>query len=570
MLTDPVKQVCAICRDQPLVFHECPDCSARYCASGCLRSWYEHTRSLRGEPIEVTVNSTDTEKIDQLKVKLQPDGDVVTFDLFRAAGGKVVAELDPEQRWGITSVDGWELGQPGPGHHWRPHRGVKLILEELGRCRKCKKQFAVPEYVCNSAARGTKSGNGSAPGRRVRTFEASTQTDATYQEMGTQTEAEFQEAEIQACSIQTLSRSQAALAGHALAALAAPGGDSSEMLLTSNPSLASRQLREALTQLRVASPNDPEARHQLQAAEEALQRLAPEGLAEAAASQESAEMVAPTPGEEPRGQGLRQALRHLRFQLPSFEADGLQQVLTALTSLSELLPLCMCPGVPSWRQVADSGNWPWRGTKDADAPGWSELKDALSALSQLAMGLFEREGIDATGADQSPQGFFRRAVRALHELVLFLDQRRRDEAMAEAQAAAAGATSLNPLGPATTGPSIGLTPGLGGLTLTPMGMTPMGMVPPGMRPLSGGCGVLSPSAGFGAAPAIQPLRGAMNPIDNFLATAPAKKPGLSLAMDAPMVDPLLGNVPAAPKDSTPRGDKEMRNAMTAMFTKKKR
>lgn len=510
------------------------------------------------------MNSTDTEKIDQLKVKFQPDGDVVTFDLFRAAGGKVVAELDPEQRWGITSVDGWELGQPGPGHQWRPHRGVKLKLEELGRCRKCKKQFAVPEYVCNSAARGTRSSNGSAPGRRVRTFEASTQTDATYQEMGTQTEAEFQEAEIQACSIQTLSRSQAALAGHALAALAAPGGDSSEMLLTSNPSLASRQLREALTQLRVASPDDLEARHQLQAAEEALQRLAPE----AAASQESAEMVAPTPGEEPRGQGLRQALRHLRFQLPSFEGDGLQQVLTALTSLSELLPLCMCPGVPSWRQVADSGNWPWRGTKDEDAPGWSELKDALAALSQLAMGLFEREGID--GADQSPQGFFQRAVRALHELVLFLDQRRRDaEAkMAEAQAAAGGATSLNPLGPATAGPSIpGFPPG--GLTLTPMGM----MVPPSIGPLSGGCGVLSPSAGFGAAPAMQPLGGAaINPIDSFLASAPAKKPGLSLAMDAPMVDPLLGNVPAAPKDSTPRGggDKEMRNAMTAMFTKKKR
>mmetsp|Transcript_78922 Transcript_78922/g.124552 ORF Transcript_78922/g.124552 Transcript_78922/m.124552 type:complete len:284 (+) Transcript_78922:1758-2609(+) len=277
---------------------------------------------------------------------------------------------------------------------------------------------------------------------------------------------------------------------------------------------------------------------------------------------ESAEMVAPTPGEEPRGQGLRQALRHLRFQLASFEADGLQQVLTALTSLSELLPLCMCPGVPSWRHVADSGTWPWRGTQDEDAPGWSELKDALSALSQLAMGLFE-EG------DQSPQGFFQRAVRALHELLLFLDQRRRDvEAkMAEAQAAAAGATSLNPLGPlgplgpATTGPSIpGFTPGL---TLTPMGMTSM-MVPPSIGPLSGG-GVLSPSAGFGAA---MPLGGA-NPIDNFLA-APAKKPGLSLAMDAPMVDPLLGNVPAAPKDSTPRGDKEMRNAMTAMFTKKKR
>eukprot|EP00438_Fugacium_kawagutii_P022717 Skav216423 [mRNA] locus=scaffold3139:147083:159330:- [translate_table: standard] len=89
--------------------------------------------------------------------------------------------------------------------------------------------------------------------------------------------------------------------------------------------------------------------------------------------QDSAE-VAPTPGEAPRGHGLRQALCHLRFQLPSFEGDGLQQVLTALTSLSELLPLCMCPGVMSWKQVADSSTWPWRGT-DEDAPGWSELKD---------------------------------------------------------------------------------------------------------------------------------------------------------------------------------------------------
>eukprot|EP00438_Fugacium_kawagutii_P022723 Skav216429 [mRNA] locus=scaffold3139:292499:305530:- [translate_table: standard] len=66
-------------------------------------------------------------------VKFQPDSEAVTFDLFRAAGGKVVAELNPEERWGIVSVDGWELGQPGPGHQWRPHRGVKLKLEELSK-----------------------------------------------------------------------------------------------------------------------------------------------------------------------------------------------------------------------------------------------------------------------------------------------------------------------------------------------------------------------------------------------------------------------------------------------------
>lgn len=56
----------------------------------------------------------------------------VTFDLFRAAGGKLVCELDPERRWALTSADGWELGQPGPGPNWRPRRGVQLKLEE--RC----------------------------------------------------------------------------------------------------------------------------------------------------------------------------------------------------------------------------------------------------------------------------------------------------------------------------------------------------------------------------------------------------------------------------------------------------
>eukprot|EP00434_Breviolum_minutum_P022446 symbB.v1.2.019812.t1/scaffold1640.1/size107948/1 len=88
--------------------------------------------SLRGEPIEVAVTSAQMEdlKADQLKVKFRPDGSEVTLNLFRAAGGKVVAEVDPEQRWGISSVDGWELGQPGPGSQWRPHRGVKLKMEE--------------------------------------------------------------------------------------------------------------------------------------------------------------------------------------------------------------------------------------------------------------------------------------------------------------------------------------------------------------------------------------------------------------------------------------------------------
>eukprot|EP00434_Breviolum_minutum_P022448 symbB.v1.2.019814.t1/scaffold1640.1/size107948/3 len=45
--------------------------------------------------------------------------------------------------------------------------------KELGRCRKCNKQVAVPEYVCNSLAR--QGAVSTAPVRRVRTYEASIQ-----------------------------------------------------------------------------------------------------------------------------------------------------------------------------------------------------------------------------------------------------------------------------------------------------------------------------------------------------------------------------------------------------------
>ena len=168
----------------------------------CVRCSSNHSKILVVSPVEREASEFALWWWGQWKV---------TFDLFRAAGGKVedygsrvarimgvavlllastvweawypkvVAELDPEQRWGITSVDGWvgqprnvdvgilethgawivrtlttpaafvwplacrfffgcfvsecvrrvrpvperavrskELGQPGPGHHWRP------------------------------------------------------------------------------------------------------------------------------------------------------------------------------------------------------------------------------------------------------------------------------------------------------------------------------------------------------------------------------------------------------------------------------------------------------------------
>ncbi|OLP83252.1 hypothetical protein AK812_SmicGene36010, partial [Symbiodinium microadriaticum] len=59
-----------------------------------------------------------------------PDKAEVEFGLSRAAGGVVIADQQEEKkRWSISSVDGWVLGQPGPGQEWRPARGVELTLE---------------------------------------------------------------------------------------------------------------------------------------------------------------------------------------------------------------------------------------------------------------------------------------------------------------------------------------------------------------------------------------------------------------------------------------------------------
>lgn len=511
--------------------------------------------------------SADEEKEDELKVKLQDDE--VTFVLRRAAGGKMVAEL-PERgdlkRWGIVSADGWELGQPGPGPKWRPHRGVKLRLEELGCCHKCQKPVAVPEYICNNLARPW-SAKTAAAQRRVRTFEASTQTEATYTEVEVQATAPVAEAEAQAQVVESLSRSQAALAGHALATLAAPGegSDSTQMILTSNFSVASQQLREALTQLKVASTSaDVEATMQLRAAEEALQRLAPQ----ADSSQESdPSTVAPIPGETQRGQSVRLALRQLRHQMASFEGDGMHQVMKALTSLSELLPLCMGPGIPSWRQVAESGSWPWGGV---DVPGWPQLKEALSALSQLALGPPE--------PSEAP-GFFQRAVKALCELVAFLDERK-----AAAAAAAAGPPSTL-TGPASpTLPSGGLTlPGFGGLGgLGGPGFAGRHEAPPLTLPNRGPLGAMNPVNPFLAQPGMAPLSlgggAAANPVDMYLASATPSPPGIGANtvdafLSAPLEPPSFGKKATIsttpPAGGTGGGAKDMQNAMQGLFSKRK-
>ena len=62
-------------------------------------------------------------------LKLQSGGFVIADDIN--SSGKV------KRRWGISSVDGWALGMPGPGPEWHPAPGVKLTLEALGTCRSC-------------------------------------------------------------------------------------------------------------------------------------------------------------------------------------------------------------------------------------------------------------------------------------------------------------------------------------------------------------------------------------------------------------------------------------------------
>eukprot|EP00439_Symbiodinium_sp_Y106_P021998 s2499_g2.t1 len=81
----------------------------------------------RAAPMKVPVVSSEE---DYIKATL-PDKAEVEFGLSRAAGGVVIADHQEEKRrWSISSVDGWVLGQPGPGQQWRPASGVELTLED--------------------------------------------------------------------------------------------------------------------------------------------------------------------------------------------------------------------------------------------------------------------------------------------------------------------------------------------------------------------------------------------------------------------------------------------------------
>merc|ERR1719201_951909 len=100
------------------------------------------------------------------------------------------------------------LGMPGPGPEWKPAPGVKLKLDALGSCRVCSNQFAVPEYICNSASRpgsasSRRSHSNAVQKPRVKMVDAETQTEAK----------QLVEREVQVTPISAIRRAQATMAG---------------------------------------------------------------------------------------------------------------------------------------------------------------------------------------------------------------------------------------------------------------------------------------------------------------------------------------------------------------------
>jgi len=146
---------CCVCRLRPLIFQECPSCSSRYCADGCLLSWYEKTKSRRAAPVQVPVVSAslgaENVVVSMLDAQHPQEEVDVNLVITRIQGSCLVARTLGNRGWSITAVDGWEFGAAMPGFQWRPSPGVLLTLEELGRCHVCSKQFAMTEYYCNSA-----------------------------------------------------------------------------------------------------------------------------------------------------------------------------------------------------------------------------------------------------------------------------------------------------------------------------------------------------------------------------------------------------------------------------------
>mmetsp|Transcript_12664 Transcript_12664/g.29739 ORF Transcript_12664/g.29739 Transcript_12664/m.29739 type:complete len:720 (+) Transcript_12664:87-2246(+) len=253
-------QVCQVCRLEPLLFHECPECASRYCSSGCLQSWYDHSKPSRAAPFAAPVVQSEGGNHVNVQMQGSESGSgkkEVELTMKRLAGGFVMAEtsdVDAEKRrrWNITSVDGWQLGTPGPGMEWRPAKGVSLTLEELGSCRSCKTQLALQEYICNSASRRPPSAQRDRKQRAVvRTSEVGTQTDIEFAETAVQAVSTTCETSTQAVAIDSCRTLQAhvAFAGAALAKLAEPSTASDQLVFLSEKAATRDCLREAMSAL---------------------------------------------------------------------------------------------------------------------------------------------------------------------------------------------------------------------------------------------------------------------------------------------------------------------------------
>lgn len=319
-----IAKSCAVCRDEPLIFHECPECTARYCGSGCLQSWYDHSKPSRAPPTEASVLDSELDFI-VAELPTGESNEEVELSVTRAAGGQVLVDSTGggKRRWSVRSVDGWDLGTPGPGPEWKPVKGVKVVLEELGCCRSCRAPLAVPEYICNSAARlGPRPLSACRRGiqhPRVKTFEVSTQTDVEFCDVGAQATPMTKDSAVEAVQPagSALAKAQAAIAGCSLAELAAPAQSQDgtpQMLLTASLSVSSRRVRDSLSALaqalQGAAPQPSTWTERLRYAEVALKSLAGDnrGSKEAADSERvlghRQEGAVPT-FEAESGQGLQ-------------------------------------------------------------------------------------------------------------------------------------------------------------------------------------------------------------------------------------------------------------------------
>lgn len=266
-------QACPVCRLEPLVFQECPDCNARYCARGCLDSWYERSRNKQERPLKVPVVEANA---DHVFVRMNPDSREDSCDssndetdasrtqnvelaLSRLAGGGLIGDPVPgngKHRWSIISVDGWELGQPGPGPNWQPAPGSELVLQELGRCRACEKPLALGEYISNSACKDRRfaiprrNAFAAVQKPRVKMIDSSTQTTLEFTDAGSQAVQATTETEVQVLPLRPVYVSaQATIVGISLASLIDTSRWGDNPALVADATTAKCCIRDALASL---------------------------------------------------------------------------------------------------------------------------------------------------------------------------------------------------------------------------------------------------------------------------------------------------------------------------------